>query len=87
MIADPALFATIGYTFFGSHMQLASPGSDGLAGVAVGFALLGAFVWLLGAICLSYLGRRLVRQDRPPVSYAVWSAAVMLFLAVRAITL
>ncbi len=88
MIAGPALFAMIGYTFFGSHMQLASPGSDGLAGVAGGLGLLAAFFWLLGVICLSYLGRRgdLVRQDRPPLSYAVWSGALMLFLAVRGIT-
>ncbi len=88
MIAGPALFAMIGYTFFGSHMQLASPGSDGLAGVAGGLGLPAAFFWLLGVICLSYLGRRgdLVRQDRPPLSYAVWSGALMLFLAVRGIT-
>ncbi len=88
VIIGPALIAIVGYTFFGSHMQLASPGSDGLAGVGVGLALLAAFFWLLGVLCLSYLGRRgdVVRQDRPPLSYAVWSGALMLFLAVRGVT-
>ncbi len=89
MIAGPALFAVVGYTFFGSHTQLASPGSDGLAGAAIGLSLLAAFFWLLGAICLSYLGRSgdIVRQERPPLIYAVWSGALMLFLAVRGVTL
>ena len=32
MIAGPALFALVGYTFFGSHMQIYWPGSDGRGG-------------------------------------------------------
>ena len=87
MIAGPALFALVGYTFFGSHMQIYWPGSDGPGGPAIGFAFLGTLVWLLGAICLSLWvrGGDVVRQERRPLSHAVWSGAVMLCLAVLGI--
>ncbi len=87
MIAAPALFVLVGYTFFGSHMQIYWPGSDGPGGPAIGFAFLGTLVWLLGAICLSLWVRRgeVVRQERHPLIHAVWSGAVTLCLAVLGI--
>ena len=86
MIAGPAVFAVIGYTFLGSYMM--NPHLTQLEnwGVATLLVLLVPvlLVWMPVALWLSHrawLGE-VVRQGRRPLSHALWSGALMLLLTV-----
>ncbi len=85
MIAGPAVFAVIGYTFFGSYMRYELPGNE-QAGETLLILLLVPvmLVWMPGALWLSHRSRlgEVVRQGRRPLSHALWSGALMLCLKV-----
>ena len=85
MIAGPAVFAVIGYTFLGSYMR--NPGLSQLeswVGIGLFFLVAVLLVWMPVALWLSHrawLGE-VVRQGRRPLSHALWSGALMLLLTV-----
>ena len=89
MIAGPALYAIVGYSFFGLQMQIYEPaGGECRFAAALAFGLLGSLVWLAVAtsMCLWVRDGEVVHQERHPLVHAVWSGAVMLGLAVLGIT-
>ena len=49
MIAGPALFAVLGYSFFGSYIQDSSPRSDGPALAAGMLTILATLLWMPGS--------------------------------------
>ncbi|MCY4620092.1 MAG: hypothetical protein OXD50_16290 [Chloroflexi bacterium] len=84
MIAGPGLVAVIGYSFFGTHMQVHSPGSEKVIGATLVYGSLAMLLWLVGAINLiqdAWLDR-VVRPERQPLTHAIWSGSIMLGLAV-----
>ena len=72
MIAGSTLFGLLGYTFFGSHMEIYE-GTDGPIGFAFLFSMIFTSVWVVGAALLSRGAR--------PLFHAMWSGVVMLALA------
>jgi len=88
MIAGPAVFGLFGYAFFGSQMQIHSPGSDGPAMAAVFFTLVATPIWILGAVLMSHWTRRgeVKQQGAGPLFHAAWSGVVMLTLAILGVT-
>ena len=88
MIGGPALFAVIGYTFLGSHMQIEYVGSDSVLSPAITFMLYAMPVWIVGAFGLSHWTRNgeVVKHGVHWSGHAVWSGAVMLCLALLGVT-
>lgn len=88
MIAGPAVFGLFGYAFFGSQMQIHSPGSDGPLGAASNFALVATAAWILGALLMSHWtrGGEVKQQGAAPLFHAAWSGVVMLSLAILGVT-
>ncbi len=85
MIAGPALFAIIGYSFFGDCMLAPIPPDEGAAAaLAVLIALGAAALWALGALPLLQSLR--LDESQPtegqPIYHAVWTGVVMLAFAV-----
>lgn len=90
MIAGPAVFAAIGYTFFGSYMRSDLPGNESAGETLLVLLLVfEVLVWMPGALWLSHRSRlgEVVRQGRRPLSHAVWSGALMLGLAILGVNL
>ena len=81
VIAGPTLIAVIGYAFFASQMPASGDrwGSDGPGTGAPVFSFLVTLLWLIGALFLSYLGRKSEpAATRPrPLSHSLWSGGLM----------
>ena len=85
MIAGPALFAIIGYSFFGSCMpEYVGPGIErNLAWGLLIVSPLATLVWAGGALWLWARARTGTEMHAPsnPLHFAVWSGAIMLALS------